>query len=549
MRQPEMSVFASTIVTNRYAHDVGGRKETWPEIARRVGSTVLGAVGATQDLVEDVVRIITERKFLPGGRYLYATGRKYHQTNNCLLLRAEDSREGWGRHMNNITMSLMTGAGVGTDYSALREEGSVLHSGGGVASGPLALMQMTNEAGRGARQGGDRRGAMWAGLNWRHQDVFKFIHAKDWPEEVRALKAKNVNYPAYLDYTNISVLLDDEFFLAYHDTCHPRYAHARRVYWETVRQMCATGEPGFSIDVGVNTGETLRNACTEVCSRDDSDICNLGSINLARIESQLDMERTVQLGTIFLLAGTVYSDVPYQKVRAVREKNRRLGLGLMGLHEWLLSRGKRYGPDEELGKLLDIYSNESRDTANYWASRWNLSRPEKVRAIAPNGTIGIAAETTTSAEPIFAAAYKRRYSEQGDRWNFQYVVDPTAKRLVASGVNPDAIEDAYTLASDVERRVAFQAWLQGWVDHGIASTINLPAWGSEHNNEDRARSFGEMLLRYLPELRGITVYPDGARDGQPLTKVPLREALEHEGEVFEEAADVCDRSRGASCGS
>src|SRR5579859_6210876 len=65
---------------------------------------------------------------------------------------------------------------------------------------------------------------------------------------------------------------------------------------------------------------------------------------------------TWELGTAFLLAGTVYSDIPFAGVDKIRNKNRRLGLGLMGLHEWLLKHGKKYGPDEELGKYLEIYA-------------------------------------------------------------------------------------------------------------------------------------------------------------------------------------------------
>jgi ribonucleoside-diphosphate reductase alpha chain len=153
----------------------------------------------------------------------------------------------------------------------------------------------------------------------------------------------------------------------------------------------------------------------------------------------------------------------------------------MGLHEWLLIHGKKYGPDAELAKYLDIYAT-STEIAWRYADAWGISRPIKTRAIAPTGTIGIVAETTTGIEPIFCVAYKRRYLK-GTVWNYQYVVDPTAKRLIDAGVAPEQIEDAYSLAQDVERRVAFQAWLQGWVDHSISSTVNLPAWGTEFNNE------------------------------------------------------------------
>ena len=105
---------------------------------------------------------------------------------------------------------------------------------------------------------------------------------------------------------------------------------------------------------------------------------------------------------------------------------------------------------------------------------------------------------------MFCVAYKRRYLK-GKVWNYQYVIDPAAKRLIDQGVNPDKIEDAYTLAEDVEKRVAFQAWFRQYVDYSISSTINLPGVGitGAECPESRCSGLGDMLMKYLPKLRGI----------------------------------------------
>lgn len=545
-----MSPFAKTIMEQKYSHaKADGTKETWEEIAYRVTKHVMRAVGVsmTQTLAKETYQMIAERKFIPGGRYLYASGRPFHQVQNCLLLRAEDSREGWSDLLHKASMALMTGAGIGIVYSDIRAEGKPIRKTGGMATGPIALMQMVNEVGRGIMQGGSRRSAIWAGLHWNHPDVLRFISIKNWSPEVRAMKEKDYNSPAPLDGTNISVILDDDFFKAFNDEKHPQHNHASSVYWNCTRQMLKTAEPGFSVDIGKNNGENLRNACCEITSRDDSDICNLGSINMAEINTLEEMKKTVQLATAFLLAGTVYSDVPYAKVDQTRSKNRRLGLGLMGVHEWLLKRGKQYGPDDELATFMEAYK-ESGKIADSYADQWELSRPVATRAVAPTGTIGIVAETTTGIEPIFCVAFKRRYLK-GAAVHYQYVIDPTAKRLIESGINPEVIEDAYSLANDVERRVKFQAWLQQYVDHAISSTINLPSWGSELNNDSTVQKFGTMLMKYLPQMRGVTCYPDGARGGQPLTAVKYSTAIKHIGEIFIEQTDVCDITKGGSCGS
>jgi ribonucleoside-diphosphate reductase alpha chain len=532
----------------KYSHTkADGTKESWEEISYRVTKHVMKAAGykMSDPLTKKVLAMIQSRKFIPGGRYLYACGRQFHQVQNCLLLRAEDSREGWADLLHNSSMALMTGAGIGVVYSDIRAEGKAIRKTGGHATGPLALMQMLNECGRGIMQGGSRRSAIWAGLHWDHADSHKFIRLKNWSPEIQAMKLKDYNAVAPLDGTNISIILDDNFFKSYNDEKDSKHNQAQSIYWAVIRQMLETGEPGFSVDCGVNLGENLRNACTEITSRDDSDICNLGSINMAQIDSLEEMKEVVELGTVFLLAGTLYSDVPYAKVDKTRTKNRRLGLGLMGLHEWLLKNGQAYAPSEKLAEYMDIYTT-SDITAKKYANDWEISVPVKTRAIAPTGTIGIVAETTTGIEPVFCVAFKRRYLK-GNVVNYEYVIDPCAKRLIDSGISPDSIEDAYSITP--EKRVAFQAWLQQYVDHGISSTINLPSWGSEANNENKVQEFGRMLMEHLPSLRGITVYPDGSRGGQPLSPVKYSTAIKHLDQVFIEGQDICDITKGGSCGS
>jgi ribonucleoside-diphosphate reductase alpha chain len=538
-----MSPWAHGTFARKYAFkdENGNPIEDWADVARRVVTNVMAALDYDEYSYEvrRLTELVEQRKFMPGGRYLYATGRPLHQTNNCFLFFAEDSREGWANLSYKIAMTLMTGGGAGTVYSKVRAKGMPIRGTGGEASGPLSLMQIVNEQGRHYMAGGSRRSALIALLHWWHPDVFDFIHVKDWIPEVRALKEKDFNFPAPMDMTNTSVVLDREFFEAYEDSNHPRHQLAHDVYDETIKRMLKTGEPGFSIDYDDPT-ECGRNPCGEITTSDDSDVCCLGSINLARVESLEEMEELTRLSALFLLAGTVYSDVPFDGVADTRGKNRRLGLGVMGLHEWLAKRGKPYGPDSELASYLEVYAR-SGDYSDLYADRHLLSRPVKTRAIAPTGTIGILAETTTGIEPIFCVAYKRRYLD-GQVWKYQYVVDPTAERLVEQGVDPDQIEDCYTLAMDVERRVAFQAWVQQYVDHGISSTINLAYPMTDPQEVDE---FGKMLYRYLPKLRGITVYPDGARGGQPLTVASYYEAVKHPGVVFEENEDRCG---GGSCG-
>lgn len=544
--------FAEDIFNLKYKHEGA---ETWEELANTLVDDVCANVLSREEC-DQLKWMIATMRFIPGGRYLYYAGRPAKFFNNCYLLRAEeDSREEWAALAQRATSCLMSGGGIGIDYSVLREKGAKLLRTGGTASGPIDLMLAINEIGRRVMQGGSRRSAIYASLNWQHADANAFLHAKDWKsmpvqgtdKTVSDLKEADFNYSAPLDMTNISVNWDTKFIQDYWET-----GTLPGLFYDNAYQALSSAEPGFSFNFFENENETLRNACTEVTSEDDSDVCNLGSLNMSRIENLREFTQCVDLATKFLLCGTLKAHLPYDKVYEVRKENRRLGLGLMGMHEWLLQRGEKYEVTDEMHRWLAVYKSVSDNTAKKTADEMGVSRPVKVRAIAPTGSIGILAATTTGIEPLFAVAYKRRYLK-GTRWMYQYVVDSAAQEVIDRyGIEPEKIESALDLATDYERRIQFQADVQDYVDMSISSTINLPAWGSDQNNEDTVRPFAETLAKYCHRLRGFTCYPDGARGGQPLVNVDYKEAKDKLGEEFEEALathDICDiTGHGGSCG-
>lgn len=673
------SSFAQNIYLQKYSMNA---QETWNQTCKRVVENVCGQY-LNQSLKEEILHTMTSRKFIPGGRYLYSSGREFHQTNNCFLFRSEDSREGWADALEKATRALMTGGGIGFDYSLLREEGAIIRRTGGTSTGPIALMNMVNEAGRYIMQGGQRRSAIWAGLQWDHKDINKFLKLKDWSEDMKALKLKDFNFPLPMEGTNVSVIYNTDFFIAVKDPNHPNHKLSKEVWMNNCKQAFSTAEPGMSfnfckdseslrnapvsastkvltndgyIEVGdivnkivnvwtgkqwVNTvfkktkenselvkvslsnnrfiicdpehpfiaknykhegeikkisqqripaGELIKGQkifsdlpkdykshkdseieivsvekldykedvfccdvgveehsfmaegvlvsnCTEVVSSDDSDKCNLGTVWMNRCVDRKDFARVCHISTLFLLCGGLYSMVPSDKIREVGNKNNRIGLGLGGMHEWLMQRGMDYQVTPELHKWLNSYETES-DSAAYIGSKdLSVSIPKGKRAIAPTGSIGIIAETTTGIEPLFCKSYKRRYIGKDKEWKYEYVVDGSVKRLLAQGVKQEHIKDAYDIS--FKDRVKFQADVQNYVDMAISSTCNMPAWGSELNNESTLDKNANLLLKYAKRLRGFTCYPDGSRGGQPLTQVSLEEAMNNEGHVFEEKENSC----------
>lgn len=558
---PFRSSFSETIFKNKYAHKGA---ETWAELCDTLVEQVCGQY--MDDLEKTLLKTyMTEMKFIPGGRYLYYAGRDNPFFNNCYLLRAEeDTREDWANLSWKAESALMTGGGIGIDYSRYRASGSLINKTGGLASGPIPKMLMINEIGRRVMQGGSRRSAIYGSLALEHPDAEELLYIKDWSTQVIKgaggltvgdLKRADFNYAAPLDLTNISLNYGTDWLMK---TYKDGWDH-NPLFRKHVAIALENGEPGFSFNFFDKEGETLRNACTEVTSSDDSDVCNLGSLNMGRIKDLKEFMDVTHLATKFLLCGTLVAKLPYQKVYEIREKNRRLGLGLMGVHEWLLKRGYRYEVVSELHQWLHVYEGISDSTADNFADDLGISRPVAKRAIAPTGTIGILAGTTTGIEPLFAVAYQRRYLRGEKDWRYQMVIDGTAKELIEThNLDPESIESAIDLANDPERRIKFQADVQGYVDQAISSTINLPRYGSPENNPGVVDKYCSLIAKYAPRLRGLTVYPDGSRGGQPLTPVPYRDAKEWEGKEFKEGEgpalsiqthDICDiTGKGGTCG-
>ena len=529
------TVFKQKYASNPY--------ETWADRAHTVVNYVCGDVdGDKNNLMskgyrDQLTQYISEFKFMPGGRYLWYSGRDARFFNNCYLLRLEDdSREEWAGVTQRAMSCLMTGGGIGVDVSICRPSGRQLRRTGGVASGPIPLLYTLNEVGRNVMQGGSRRSALYGSMNWQHEDAKTLLHAKNWHNmflgnqkeyTVADMKKLNFNYAAPLDMMNISLNYDDVWLNGNGDD----------VFTENCRQALMTGEPGFSFNFGEKQNETLRNACTEITSEDDSDVCNLGSVNLANINSVEELKDVVSLSAKFLVCGLIRAHLPYKKVEKVRQKNSRIGLGLMGLHEWLLKRGHKYEMNDELKQWMKVYESESTKAANEHCDRLFLNRPKGYRAIAPTGTISILAGTTSGVEPIYAVAYRRRYLTDGTRWKHQFVVDGTAESLINDGIKPEGIESAVDLAADPERRIKFQYELQKYVDHAISSTLNLPQWGTEFNNESKVPEFAKIVRKYAPGLRGLTLYPDGSRGGQPISSCSYEEAHSKRGVIFEDNSE------------
>jgi ribonucleoside-diphosphate reductase alpha chain len=255
---------------------------------------------------------------------------------------------------------------------------------------------------------------------------------------------------------------------------------------------------------------------------------------------------------------------PLPEIEAKCSQLRRIGLGVLGLHHMLIELGMKYNSVKGLefvDKLFKFLKNESYeasidlaiekgsfpgfDADKYLKSNFvktlKPSIRERIRAngirncalntIAPTGTIAMICDVSSGIEPIFAMAYERRY-RKGDEIAMEVVADSLFKRYVAEGRSTKNFQNSYDLS--IRDHLEMQRTCQRHVDNAVSKTINLPHGTSEEE-------LSELYMEFLPELKGVTVYPVGSREDQPLTPLSAERAEELVFEAIAQAGgnDAC----------
>jgi ribonucleoside-diphosphate reductase alpha chain len=276
------------------------------------------------------------------------------------------------------------------------------------------------------------------------------------------------------------------------------------------------------------------------------------------------LERTVRTAVRALDNVLTVNHYPLPEIAETCSGIRRIGLGVMGLHDMLLMMGLRYNSDEGLElvnrvmKFIKHAAYEASielaqekgafpkfDADRYLRSGFVRSLKPSIRSairnhgirncalltIAPTGTTSMVQAVTSGIEPLFSPAYRRKYRD-GDALKEEIVIHPLFKRFVEEGRDVSHFQGAHEIS--MRDHFEMQRVCQAHLDNACSKTINVPPGTSTEELSD-------LYMEYLPSLKGVTVYPDGSRENQPLTPMPLKEALEHVGAVNVEAftRDAC----------
>ncbi len=252
--------------------------------------------------------------------------------------------------------------------------------------------------------------------------------------------------------------------------------------------------------------------------------------------------------TRFLIRAT-FATVGDQKSREVLDRNRRIGVGHLGVASFLAMQGRRYSEtpnDSYMPIFLSSLAKKVDNAAIEFCHDLRIPVPVKKRTVAPTGTISKLVGVSEGIHPIFSKYFYRRirfnkhsdsaaldellmqgYDVEDDLFapNTAVVTIPTKDTLVelVTDIYGESGEQYVEAANDLslDEMIAFQAMYQTcWADNAVSFTANV--------NPDAytAKQVADVLIEYSGEIKGATIFPEASFPQAPYERITKQQYLD-----------------------
>ena len=421
--------------------------------------------------IDEYNSLMTSQIFLPNSPTMMNAGGRLGQLSACFVLGMPDDMAGIMKSTSDAALIFKSGGGVGINYSDLREEGDIVASTSGVASGPVSFMNIINSVTEVVKQGGKRRGANMGIMDVWHPDIEKFITNKTEPG---VLENFNVSVGIWEDFWNALVNSEDGAYTlrSTRDNSPVREVNAHHLIDLIANSAWKSAEPGLIFFDKINEYNVFAKArggplkATNPCGEQSLypyESCNLGSINLANLvkrkaDGQYEFdwqkyEEVIRKTTRFLDNVIDVNHYPVPEISVASKESRRIGLGVMGVADLLYKLRISYNSKEgyefmsKLSEALSYFSMEesvalsqSRSefplcskteypdgkipiagfyqkpkSAHYYDWDALVTKIEKygirnvlTTTVAPTGTLSMIADCSNGMEPTFALVFEKR---------------------------------------------------------------------------------------------------------------------------------------------
>jgi len=338
---------------------------------------------------------------------------------------------------------------------------------------------------------------------------------------------------------------------------------AKKLWDRLITNMLNSAEPGILNSHLANEMNTVY-YCRELISTNPcgelhlsaNEACDLGSIVLPRFvtsKGEIDKQalaETITIAVRFLDNVLDITTYPNAEIKQNCQQLRRIGLGIMGLHDMLLKMGLKYDSEEAIEvveKLMKFIRNKTYEASCFLAvekSSFPLFDPDlfcksgfiktltagikqniqeygirncALLSIAPTGTISIISGVSSGIEPLFALAYKRRFQD-GDETVEEIWTHPLYEQFMKEKKDVSHFQNAHDIS--VEAHFNMQIVCQRYICNAVSKTINVP---KKHNK----KQISDLILNHLHEIKGVTMYVDGSRGESPLQAVSEDEVMKN----------------------
>ena len=423
------------------------------------------------DKITEYFKMMTAQNFLPNSPTMMNAGGRLGQLSACFVLGMNDGMEEIMKSTSDAALIFKSGGGVGINYSDLREEGDIVASTSGVASGPVSFMNIINTVTEVVKQGGKRRGANMGIIEAWHPDVEKFITNKTEPG---ILENFNVSVGIWEDFWNALVNTEDGNYVlrSPRDRKPVKEINAHQLIDLIALSAWKSAEPGLIFFDQINKYNVFAKArqaplrATNPCGEQSLypyESCNLGSINLVNYaQKQADgsyefdwqgYEEIIRKTTRFLDNIIDVNNYPVPEINVASKESRRIGLGVMGVADLLYKLKIPYNSKEgyelqsKLSEALTYYSMEESVALSNSRGEFPLCSKteypegkipvsgyyeksksshsfewdpliEKIKkhgirnvlttTVAPTGTLSMIADCSNGMEPAFALVFEKR---------------------------------------------------------------------------------------------------------------------------------------------
>lgn len=395
--------FQSYMSANKFYQNYALKSDDGKEILETYNDKVLivslALANGDESLATNLADKIVKQEFQPATpTFLNAGRQRAGEMVSCFLISVEDSTEGISYAISSANHLSKIGGGVALNLSKLRASGEDIKDIQGVSGGPVGVAKMLEQSFSYFNQMGSRQGAGAVYLSVFHPDFELLMDTKkiNADEKIRLttlslgavihdkfmeLAEKNeIAYAFYPHsvYKKYKVHLDDikmdEWYdkLVSDDDIRKKEINPRQMLTKIAQMQQESGYPYVMFVDTANKQHTLKdvgmikmsNLCCEIFQyQTSSDIkgysgeniwgqdisCNLGSLNIANVMDNKDIERTVDTAIralTFVSNNTNINEVP--TIKNGNDKSHSIGLGAMNLHGYLVRENILYTSDEAI---------------------------------------------------------------------------------------------------------------------------------------------------------------------------------------------------------